>query len=174
MEEIEFGEQINITPPRKRNWGGGKKKKEEEKITGNIPVYVTDDEKRRFKEIYELFAPTLAKRGMSSFIKSTILALEKGQKRISSNSNDGKINDYVLEGVRILLGVVTKNLVSISNNYNQSIKRINSIPSSAKLLAEIKKNDFLFEELRLLIDKTYTLLDRINTFLDSIESNKKK
>ena len=101
---------------------------------------------------------------MSQFARDVLT----GTERISSGkrqcATEQKDDTETLRYVRTDLGRVYKALNEIGKNYNQKIKRINSLRVSAKLMLEVLDTKPVYKALEAMCDRLGGLLDKLEKY----------
>lgn len=172
-QDIEAKEPTVAMTPKKLRAGGRPKKAESDRLDLIIKVYVTSDERTKIRAI-QADKQDVRKKSLSEFIKETILS--EALKRVGTKPT-AKIsaeNDRVLIKIFQLMGQTNASLKGLMTLYNQSIKRINSLPESKKLLDEILKNDSIILEVSELLPRLKGTIDLLQKHLFSTDTAESK
>ena len=167
--DTEFGDGIkpeNESAKQKRRGGRHPKSKDELRIN-RIRSNATQDEYKRLQAYYT--EQTLGKQiSIGQFMIDCVLSSARrgrGGKRQTSSV----VNRDALLSLRLDLNQLKNELGPIASNYNQSVKRINSLFVAAELKKEVSQANQTVGELTPLLAQLHALLGRLNATL--VESN---
>jgi len=139
--EAELGNRI--TKEQEKVPGSGKQKGRppkmaEDRATKRIEFVCTQQEYERMKKLHKAYVQKVS---LGGFIIVTILSQEDKPVLVKTTVRLSAENDRVLIKIFQLLGQTNTSLKVLMTLYNQSLKRINSLPNSRKLMDEVIKND---------------------------------
>lgn len=163
--ETEFGEIIVNEPEQSLRIGkkkGRPPKLAEDRATKRIEFVCTQDEYERIKGLQKAH---IQKVSLGEFITEVILSQENKRVGAKPTVRVNAENDRVLIKVFQLLGQTNASLKGLTTLYNQSIKRINSLPASRKLMDEIIKNDPIIMEVSELLPGLKGTIDLLQKHL---------
>lgn len=163
--ETEFGEhKAPEKEPSKRGRGGRNPKEEDQRRINRIRSNATTDEYTRILAYYT--DQKLGKQiSIGQFMIDTVLR-SAHHPTLRSSKPTTAIEKDVLRSLRIDLNSLKNTLGPIATNYNQSVKRINSLLVSAELKKEVGQANQLIAQLGPLLGSLTDLLNQLNTRLD--------
>lgn len=129
------------------------------KKTAKFEVVGSAHEIKRIKEIHHQL--TYGRRiSVSAFIRSLVFA--QAEKRPQGGAVNGLSEGPLLGILRNDIHSVRKYLQSISANYNQTVKRINSLPASQRIVDELNEQHRYVSDIQATLLKLNSLIDELN------------
>jgi hypothetical protein len=163
--ETEFGELIKEEPEQALRSGkhkGRPPKLAEDRATKRIEFVCTQDE---YERIQKLHKEHVQKMSLGGFILEVVLSQQGKGVSAKPTVRVNADNDRILIKIFQLLGQTNASLKGLTTLYNQSIKRINSLPASKKLMDEVIKNDPIIMEVSELLPGLKGTIDLLQKHL---------
>lgn len=144
------------TQPPKAKKGGRPSVNPELRIEKGKTINTSPDELKRINDIYRIKTAG-TKKSFSSFAKEILLSLDHN----TNGPSKRQATSDQLGIITLELGQIKRELRSIGSNYNQVVKRINSLFVSADIKREAEQHNKFIKQIEPLIQEVNTLIERI-------------
>ena len=142
--------------PQKANKGGRPSVDPQQRIEKGKTINASPDELKRINDIYRMKTAG-TKTSFSSFAKEVLFSLEGNT--ISPNKRQATSDQLGI--ITLELGQIKRELRAMGSNYNQVVKRINSLFVSAEIKREAQLHNQLFRQIEPLLQQVDQLIERI-------------
>lgn len=144
------------TKPPKANKGGRPSVSPEQRIEKAKTINTSPDELKRINDIYRIKTAG-TKTSFSRFAKEVLFALEQ----TGNGSSKRQATSDQLGIITLELGQIKRELRAIGSNYNQVVKRINSLFVSTDIKREAGQHNALINQIEPLLQAVNQLIERI-------------
>ncbi|PRY27809.1 hypothetical protein CLV58_13127 [Spirosoma oryzae] len=151
-------------PKVRRSYGGRRAKPDAVRKESVVKVYLDEREDTLLRRLFKEYCFFHQRLSLSEFVKKRC-QLDGPGSHVRSAITDNDLQLQLIQDVRKL----ASHLGSMSTNYNQSVKRINSLPVSKKLIDEVEKYKQFHNELAESTDELKQLIIRLAEFASKLK-----